>query len=85
MKIAQLHNGDELYFPDDYDDEKMDEMVEKYIALMNAKASMQQAEEMKLLRQSIESGITKIATIMAAPKELVRDWQDKPVGVKPKI
>lgn len=84
MKIAQLHNGEELYFPDDYDDEKMDIAVTKYIR-MQTESNRQQIEEMRLLRQTVEEGIAKLAAIMAAPKELVRDWQDKPVGVKPKI
>lgn len=85
MKIAQLHNGEELYFPDDYEDDKMDEAVERYIKLMQAKATVDQVEEMRRLRETIEGGISRIAMIMAAPKELVRDFKDRPIGVKPKI
>jgi hypothetical protein len=84
MKIAELPDGLELYFPDDYDDNKMDEVVIKYLKAQT-KHGEDQIEEMRLLRKTIEQGVTKIATIMAAPKELVRDWKDKPIGVKPKL
>lgn len=84
MKIAQLHNGEELYFPDEFDDDKMDAAVTKYIR-MQTETNRQQIEEMRLLRKTVEEGIAKLATIMAAPKILERDWQDKPIGVKPKL
>ena len=84
MKIAELPDGNELYFPDDYEDDKMDQAVMRYIQLQTAQTK-EQIEEMRMLRQTIEQGVNKIATIMAAPKELVRDWKDKPVGVKPKL
>lgn len=84
MKIAELPDGFELYFPDDYDDSKMDEAVVKYLKAQTRQGEMQ-IEEMRKLRQTIEQGVSKITTIMAAPKELVRDWNDKPVAVKPKL
>lgn len=84
MKIAELPDGLELYFPDEFDDSKMDEVVAKYLQAQTIQGEMQ-IEEMRLLRKTIENGVTKIATIMAAPKELVRDWKDKPIGVKPKL
>jgi hypothetical protein len=84
MKIAQLHNGEELYFPDEFDDHQMDAAVTKYIR-MQTQSNKEQLQEIKLLRQTIEDGITKIATIMSAPKILERDWNDRPIGVKPKL
>lgn len=84
MKIAELPDGQELYFPDDYEDDKMDQVVLRYIQLQTQQ-TREQVIEMRLLRKSIEQGVNKITTIMAAPKELIRDWKDKPVGVKPKI
>lgn len=84
MKIAELPDGNELYFPEDYDDSKMDEAVMRYIALQTQQ-NKDQLEEMRLLRQTIEQGVSKIAIIMSAPKILERDWQDKPIGVKPKL
>lgn len=84
MKIAELPGGEELYFPDDYEDDKMDQAVAKYIQLQTQQTK-EQIIEMRLLRESIEQGVNKIANIMSAPKELIRDWKDKPIGVKPKI
>lgn len=84
MKIAELPDGNELYFPDNYDDTKMDQAVMRYIQLQTQQ-NKDQIEEMRLLRQAIEQGVTKITKIMAAPKELVRDWKDQPVAVKPKL
>lgn len=84
MKIAELPDGNELYFPDEYDDAKMDEAVMRYMQLQTQQGK-EQIEEMRLLRQTIEQGVTKIAKIMAAPRVLERDWNDKPIGVKPKI
>lgn len=84
MKIAELPDGNELYFPEDYDDSKMDEAVMRYLQAQTRHDEMQ-LEEMRMLRKTIEQGVTKIATIMAAPKILERDWQDKPIGVKPKL
>lgn len=84
MKIAELPDGSELFFPPDYPDEKMDAAVKKFLELKtnNDKA---QVDEIRMLRKSIEDGVAKIATILAAPKVLERDWQDKPIGVKPKL
>jgi len=84
MKIAELPDGFELYFPEEYDDQKMDEAVMRYLQAQTKHDEMQ-LEEMRMLRKTIEKGVTQIATIMAAPKELVRDWKDKPIGVKPKL
>lgn len=84
MKVAQLHNGEELFFPDEYDDAKMDAAVTKYIR-MQTETNRKQIEEMKLLRQTVESGIEKLAAILSAPKVLERDWNDKPIGIKPKL
>lgn len=84
MKIAQLPDGAELYFPQDFPDDKMDQAVLEYLKMQQA-YNKDQIEEMKKLRQTIETGVEKIATIMAAPKILERDWNDKPIGVKPKL
>lgn len=84
MKIAELPDGFELYFPEEYDDNKMDEAVMRYLQAQTKQGDMQ-IEEMRKLRQTIEKGVTQIATIMSAPKELVRDWNDKPIAVKPKL
>lgn len=84
MKIAELPDGSELFFPDEYDDAQMDKAVMRYLEL-SAKNDKEQVDEIRLLRKSIEEGITKIATILAAPKVLERDWNDKPIGVKPKL
>lgn len=84
MKIAELPDGSELFFPDEYDDEQMDKAVMRYLE-MSAKNEKEQINEIRLLRESIEGGISKIATILAAPKVLERDWQDRPIGVKPKL
>lgn len=84
MKIAELPDGNELYFPDDYEDSKMDQAVMRYVQLQTAQTK-EQIEEMRMLRQTIEFGVNKIANIMSAPKILERDWQDKPIGIKPKL
>jgi hypothetical protein len=84
MKIAQLPDGLELYFPQDFPDEKMDTVVRQYIQAQQ-QYNEDQLEEMRKLRQTIESGVANIAKIMSAPKILERDWQDKPIGVKPKL
>ena len=84
MKVAELPDGNELYFPPDFPDDKMDKAVLDYIKMQQA-YNKDQIEEMRQLRQTIETGVNKIATIMAAPKVLERDWQDKPIGVKPKL
>jgi len=84
MKIAELPDGNELYFPEDYPDDKMDESVVKYLKLQTQQ-SKDQLDEMRLLRQTIEQGVSKLAVIMSAPKVLERDWQDKPIGIKPKL
>ena len=84
MKVAELPDGNELYFPPDFPDDKMDKAVLDYIKMQQA-YNKDQIEEMRQLRQTIETGVNKIATIMAAPKVLERDWNDKPIGVKPKL
>lgn len=84
MKVAELPDGNELYFPPDFPDDKMDKAVLDYIKMQQA-YNKDQIEEMRQLRQTIETGVNKIATIMAAPKILERDWNDKPIGVKPKL
>lgn len=84
MKIAQLPDGLELYFPPDFPDDEMDKAVSDYIKMQQA-YNQDQIEEMRQLRETIRIGVDKIATIMAAPKILERDWQDKPIGVKPKL
>jgi hypothetical protein len=84
MKIAELPDGNELYFPEDYDDSQMDAAVMRYMKLQS-QYGQEQVEEMRLLRQEIQKGIDKIAVIMSAPKVLERDWQDKPIAVKPKL
>lgn len=84
MKIAELPDGNELYFPEDYPDSKMDEAVVKYLKLQTQQGK-EQLDEMRLLRQTIEQGVSKLAVIMSAPKILERDWQDKPIGIKPKL
>jgi hypothetical protein len=62
----------------------MDESVVKYLKLQTQQ-SKDQLDEMRLLRQTIEQGVSKLAVIMSAPKVLERDWQDKPIGIKPKL
>jgi hypothetical protein len=84
MKVAELPDGNELYFPPDYPDDKMDKAVLEYIKMQQSN-NQEQIEEMRALRETIKSGVDKIATIMAAPKILERDWQDRPIGVKPKL
>ena len=84
MKVAELPDGNELYFPPDYPDDEMDRAVLEYIKMQQS-YNKDQIEEMRELRKTIETGVNKIATIMAAPKILERDWQDKPIGVKPKL
>lgn len=84
MKIAELPDGNELFFPEDYPDQKMDEAVVKYLK-MQTQQGKEQLDEMRLLRKTIEQGVSKLAMIMSAPKILERDWQDKPIGIKPKL
>ena len=84
MKVAELPDGSELFFPPDYPDEKMDNAVKRFLEL-KANNDKAQVDEIKMLRKTIEEGISKIAVILSAPKVLERDWNDKPIGVKPKL
>lgn len=84
MKIAELPDGSEMFFPEDYSDDKIDTAVMHYLNL-STKDDKKQVEEIRLLRKSIEDGIKKITTILAAPKVLQRDYNDKPIGVKLKL
>ena len=84
MKVAELPDGNELYFPLDFPDEKMDKAVLDYIKMQQA-YNKDHVEELRQLRQTIQTGVDKIATIMSAPKILERDWNDKPIGIKPKL
>lgn len=81
MKTAELPDGSELFFPDDYSDDKIDKAVIKQLSLLVA-SDTEKVNEMRLLRKSIEDGVAKITKVLSAPKILQRDYNDKPIGVK---
>lgn len=63
MKIAKLPNGLKIQFPDNFSDEDMDDLVQKYIT--STEASVQKY----LLNEEALQGIVKIGETMAQALE----------------
>lgn len=85
LKKAQLYDGTTLQFPASTPDDEVDRVVADYMRKMDVRGAMDDlAKELKLHREAMERNTKMIVEALLAPKMIVKDYNDRPVGIKVK-
>lgn len=85
LKKAQLYDGTTLQFPASTGDDEIDRVVQDYMRKMDVRGAMDElARELKLHREAMEKNTRMICEALMAPKMIVKDYNDRPIGIKVK-
>lgn len=85
LKTAQLYDGTVLRFPQSTPDEEVDRAVQDYMRKMDLRGAMEDlCRELKAHREAMAANTDRIVAALLAPKTIVKDYQDRPIGIEVK-
>jgi hypothetical protein len=85
VKKAELYDGTVLRFPGTTPDEDIDRAVKDYMRKMDLRAAMEDlAQELRLHREAMARNTQALVAAITAPKMIVKDFQDRPIGITSK-
>lgn len=85
MKKAQLYDGTVLRFPPATSDDEIDRAVQDYMRRQDLRTAVEDlTKELRLHRQAMVENTNRIVQALLAPKMIVKDYNDRPVGIKVK-
>lgn len=85
LKTAQLYDGTVLRFPSSTPDEEIDAAVQDYMRKMDLRGAMEDlCKELKAHREAMAANTARIVEALLAPKMIVKDYNDRPIGIETK-